>query len=74
MNAQTPEIPVGTRHFRQRYLLAFATRAEVLQHIRTQALDEEGQRLPEILELWERLQPQVADLLQREAGVGFPRW
>jgi hypothetical protein len=68
MNAQTPEIAVGTHYFRQRYLLAFATQAEVLQHIRTQAVDEEGQRLPEILAIWERLQPQVAGLLQREAA------
>ena len=69
MIANAPEIAVGTHHFRQRYLLAFATQAEVLQHIRTQALDEEGQRLPEILEVWGRLQPRVTDLLHREAGT-----
>lgn len=69
MSTQTPEIAVATHHFHQRYLLAFATQAEVLQHVRTQALEEEGQRLQEILQLWVALQPRVTDLLQREAGV-----
>jgi hypothetical protein len=64
MAPQTPEIPIATHH-----LLAFATQAEVLQHVRTQALDEESQRLQEILELWKDLQPRVADLLTREAGT-----
>jgi hypothetical protein len=69
MTPQIPEIPVATHHFRQRYLLAFATQAEVLQHVRTQALDEESQRLQEILGLWTGLQQRVADLLTREAGM-----
>jgi hypothetical protein len=50
-------------------LSAFATQAEVLQHIRTQAIDEEAQRLPAILGAWEHLQPRVVDLLQTEAGT-----
>ena len=69
MTAEAPEIAVGTHHFRQRYLLAFATQAEVLQHVRTQAVEEESKRLPEILGIWECLQPRVGDLLHREAGV-----
>ncbi len=65
----TPEIPVATHSFRQRYLFAFATQGEVLNHIRTQALHEEVVRLPEILSSWSHLQPKVAELIQREVGT-----
>ena len=64
-----PEIPVGTHFFRQLYLYAFATRAEVLHHVRTQAVQEESQRLPKILESWAGLQPQIAKLLEQESGL-----
>lgn len=68
MTAQTPEIPVATHYFRQRYLFAFATQAEVLNHIRTQALEEEGKRLPEIMKAWNESQTRVRDLVQREVS------
>lgn len=69
MTNRTPEIPIATHHFHQRYLLAFATQAEVLQHVRTQALEEEHRRLPEILNFWRGLQARVADLISREAEI-----
>lgn len=62
-------IPVATHFFRQQYLFAFATQAEVLQHVRTQAVTEEVTRLPEILAAWSEVQPRVADLARREAGT-----
>ncbi len=62
-------IPIGTHFFNQRYLYAFATQAEVLHHIRTQALDEETSRLPEILGRWQALQTKVVALMQEEAGL-----
>ena len=67
--AQLPAIPVGTHAFRQQYLYAFAPQAEVLHHVRTQALEEEVSRLPAILGEWDQLQPRVAELMQREAGL-----
>lgn len=69
--AVTPEsapVRLGTHFFRQQYLFAFATQAEVLQHVRTQTLSEESERLPEILGSWQSIQPRVAELLRREAG------
>ncbi len=68
MNAELPDIPIATHSFRQRYLFAFATQAELLHHVRTQALEEEGGRLPEIIGAWEALQPRIAELVQRESG------
>src|SRR5689334_18707593 len=61
-------VPVGTHAFRQRYLFAFATQAELQQHVRTQALESEANRLPEIMSTWEQLQPRLAALYQQEAG------
>jgi hypothetical protein len=69
MNAETTGIPIATHYFHQRYLLAFATQAEVLQHVRTQCVEEETQRLPEIMRSWESLQPRVADLVRREGDT-----
>lgn len=66
--SELPQIPVATHYFNQRYLFAFATQAEVLNHVRTQGLEEEGQRLPDIMSAWRNLQPRVADLVQRESG------
>jgi hypothetical protein len=60
---------VATHFFRQQYLFAFATQAEVLQHVRTQAVTEEAARLPAILAGWSGVQPRVADLTSREAGI-----
>ncbi len=66
---QLPEIPVATHSFRQRYLYAFATQAEVLHHVRTQALEVDAQRLPEILGMWEALQPRIDALVEQECGL-----
>ena len=68
MNISLPEIPVATHYFRQRYLFAFATQAEVLNHVRTQALEKERERMPEIMVKWRSLQPRVTDLVQKESG------
>ncbi len=67
--AATTPIQVGTHFFRQQYLFAFATQAEVLQYVRTQTLSEELARLPEIFAAWQAIQPRVADLIVREAGL-----
>lgn len=64
-----PMIPVATHSFRQRYLYAFATQAEVIHHVRTQAAIEEVRRLPEILAGWDLLQPRVAALVEHESGT-----
>lgn len=62
-------VRVGTHFFRQQYLFAFATQAEVLHYIRTQCPTDEGKRLQEILQTWNDLQARVQDLMQREAGL-----
>jgi len=64
-----PKVAVATHFFPQRYLYAFATQAEVLQHIRTQASEAEMERLPEILAGWSELRPRVAQLEERETGL-----
>lgn len=68
MDQDAPVIPVGTHTFRQLYLFAFATQAEVQQHVRTQTLEEEATRLSQIMDTWAQLQPRVAEIVQREAG------
>lgn len=68
MNIELPHIPVATHYFQQRYLFAFAPQAEVLHHIRTQALEEEVGRLQEIMMAWKNLQPSVEKLIQNESG------
>jgi hypothetical protein len=40
-----------------------------LHHIRTQAIEEENDRLSEIIATWENLQPRVEELIRRELGV-----
>lgn len=69
MTNEVPEIPVATHYFQQLYLFAFATQAEVLNHIRTQALEEDATRRDEILRAWGALQPRVAGLIEGEAGL-----
>jgi len=66
---ETPEIAVVTHYFRQAYLYALATQAEVLNHVRTQALPEERDQAPGILESWRALQPQVQHLQTAEVGL-----
>jgi hypothetical protein len=60
---------VATHSFRQRYLYSFATQAEVINHVRTQAVGGEVRRLPEILAGWEMLQPRLAALTYEEQGI-----
>jgi hypothetical protein len=69
MIREVPAIPVSTNFFRQRFLFAFATQSEVLHHVRTQALSEEAARIPEIQAAWNRLQPRVVQLMEREADI-----
>ena len=64
-----PKVSVATHFFRQRHLYAFATQAEIIHHVRTQASSEEVRRLPEILAGWELLQPRVAALIEHEKGI-----
>src|SRR5689334_15294717 len=66
---ESAPVRVATHFFRQQYLFAFATQAEVLQYVRTQTLSEELGRLPEIFSSWQNVQPRVADLIRREAGI-----
>ncbi len=68
-SAASVPVQVGTHFFRQQYLFAFATQAEVLQYVRTQTIGEELARLPEIFAAWQAIQPRVADLIVREAGL-----
>jgi len=62
-------VQVGTHFFRQRYLFAFATQAEVLQYLRTQSSDIDTNRQAEIMEAWVALQTRVAELLNTEGGL-----
>ena len=63
------KVPVGTHYFSQKYLCGFATQAEVINYVRTQALDEEVTRLPEILRKWEEQQATVVNLVSREVRI-----
>jgi hypothetical protein len=60
---------VTAHHFEQRYLFAFATQAEVVQHMRRESLKEDQSHTPSILRAWGELQPRVAALVQRESGL-----
>ena len=70
----TPDITVGTHSFNQRYLYAFATQGEISNHIRTQTLEEEVARMPEILFQWRAQQPRVQQLIQNETGLADQSW
>src|SRR5436309_15596438 len=61
-------VQVGTHFFRQRYLFAFATQAEVLHYLRTQSSNTDAMRQADIMRAWTGLQTRVARLLQTEAG------
>lgn len=61
--------------FQELYLYAFATQAEVIRHIRTEAAREEVEQLPEIMEAWQRLQVRVTARLEEERRVADTiRW
>ena len=66
---ELPKVELGTHSFNQRYLYAFATQAEIVQYLRTQALGVEESEQAQILQSWEKLQPRVQALLQNEIGV-----
>jgi hypothetical protein len=68
-SAESVPVQVGTHFFRQQYLFAFATQAEVLQYVRTQTLSDELERLPEIFAARLGVQQNVADLIRREGGI-----
>ncbi len=68
-NFEIPQIPIATNYFNQLYLFAFATRAEVLHHIRTQTIEDEKNRIPEIIATWEKLQKRVEELKHNEHGI-----
>ena len=70
VSTQGTDIPVGTHFFRQSYLYAFAPQATIINHVRTQALRDEVERLPSILDSWRSLQARVKELAKAEAG--FP--
>jgi len=63
------DVVVGTHYFRQQYLFAFATQGEVLNHIRTQTLQDELERLPELVRAWQMQQAIVQQVIEREAGL-----
>jgi hypothetical protein len=69
MVEQMPEIPVGTHYIEQQYLYAFASQGEILHYVRTQATDSDRERLPEIMDEWEKVQSRVTEVLAREAGL-----
>jgi hypothetical protein len=69
MKPELPEIRVSTNSYRQRYLFAFATQAELSNYVRTQALMEEAQKLPQILKSWGALQLRIAALIRDEVGL-----
>lgn len=62
-------VEVGTHFFNQLYLYAFATRAEVARHVRTQAAPSEKGRLSQLLVDWEKLRSRVNSLASSEAGI-----
>ncbi len=64
-----PQVEVGTHYFRQLYLYAFAPQAEVMNHLRTQALSGENSQVPKLLGYWTLLQSRIGKLMQDEAGL-----
>lgn len=65
------DLPIGfgTHSYRETYLYGFATQAEVVHHIRTQAVPEEAARLPEIMKRWVDLRPTIAALEATQASL-----
>jgi hypothetical protein len=64
-----PDINVGTHFFKQRYLFAFATQGEVINHLRTQTLSEEVNRTTDILLKWQEQRPKVQQFELTERGI-----
>jgi hypothetical protein len=68
---QTPSsapAEIDSHFFRQQYLFAFATQAEIRQYLRTQTAREELTRLQQIVSSWNGIQAKVADIMRSEAG------
>lgn len=65
---QNTDIPIK-HFFKQNYLYAFATQAEVINFVKKIALKEETKRLPTILKNWRSLQKRVDDLSKAENGI-----
>ncbi len=63
------EVGLGTHLARQEYLYAFAVQPEAMRYIRTQAAEDDRQRLPEIMRAWAETQPRVQALIVAEAGL-----
>lgn len=69
----SPTVEVGTSFYRQKYLFAFASQPEVLQHLRTQSAPEGAARIPQIMSAWTAAQPVVQALIANEGGVADNR-
>jgi hypothetical protein len=67
--ASAGAIALGAHLFEQEYLYAFATQPEVSNYIRTQAAQEDRNRLPEIISRWAAIQSQVQATVASEAGL-----
>lgn len=67
--ATSGAVQIATHSFNQRYLFAFAPQAEVVHHLRTETLKEDRHRTHEVMSAWRTLQPTVAELIEREAGL-----
>jgi hypothetical protein len=63
------EVQVGTHSVPQRYLYAYASRGEVIQHVRTQASPADRNGLPAIVAAWDAVRLKVAALQASEAGL-----
>ncbi len=66
VEASTISVSTPARFFRQRYLFAFATQAELMNYLKTQMLEEEESRHQEILNDWLQLRTQVESLILNE--------
>lgn len=60
---------VKTGVVEQLYLYAFATQAEVLHHVKTEAVMAERERLDKIMRAWKQAQIRVEEIMQRERKV-----
>jgi len=71
MAQEEAAISQQAHYFEQRYLYAFASQAEVYQHVRTQAIREEktADRINAILAAWSAVRPRVMQVVQAEAGL-----
>lgn len=64
-----PSAVLGSSSYEQLYLYAFATQGEIVNHVRTQAIEEESGRIEDILQSWQALQARVQTIMAHEAGL-----